>query len=137
MVMRPLISYVSACHRHPFVCPPVCSCPPLSYLKGLLLVQTFFFLPRVMTHPLCFNLLLSLPVPCFVSLLSLVSFRSYPCFISLLYLFSSVLIPCFPSLLCTFSYFLVFLACPILAIYSAYIKRYRFRMLSFFVLFAV
>jgi|GEM_PF-6515001 len=97
-----------------------------------------------MIRPLCFNILLSLPVSSFLSLLPLfpfalipVSFRSYPCFLSLLPLFPSVPIPCFLSLLCTFSYFLVVLACPILAIYSAYIKRYKFRMLPFVVLFAL
>lgn len=54
-----------------------------------------FFSPRVMTRPLCFNLLLSLPEPCFVSLLPLVLFRSYPFFpfVPILILFPSY--PCF------------------------------------------
>ena len=42
MVVRPLISNVSAFHKLLFVRPLVCSYPPLSYLKGLLLVQASF-----------------------------------------------------------------------------------------------
>lgn len=107
MVMRTLISKVATCNKLLFVCPPVCSYPPLSYLKGLLLVQTFF------PFTACCDYAFLLFPPSFYSY-ALFSFAPIPCFLSFLFLFPFVLIPCFLSLLCTFSYFLVVLACPIL-----------------------
>ena len=127
MVMRPLISNVSAFHKLLFVCPLICSYPPFSYLKGLLLVQTFFlftaccdyafllFPPSFYSHalfsfapiPLSFR---SCPLFPFVPILVL--FRSYPlfCFLPLPLYFRYH--PLFSSLLFVFSYFLVALVCP-------------------------
>lgn len=97
MVVRPLISNVSAFHKLLFVRPLVCSYPPLSYLKGLLLVQTFFLFTACCDYAFLlfppsfysYALFSFAPIPCFVSFLSLVSFRFYPYFLPLLSLISS------------------------------------------------
>lgn len=152
MVVRPLISNVSAFHKLLFVRPLVCSYPPLSYLKGLLLVQTFFLftaccdyaLPLLPSDFSFYAPFSFAPSPCFLSFLSLFPFASIPIFYRYYPLFPLAPIsvffcscPLFPSLLVVFSYLFMVLACPLSAISSVYIKRFRCRVLAFVVLFAV
>ena len=127
MVMRPLFSYVSACHKLLFVRPLQCSYSSLSYLKGLLLMQTFFLFTACCDYafllfPPSFSsctLLCFAPAPLsfrfyplFYFVPILVLFRSYPlfCFLPLPLCFRYH--PLFSSLLLVISYFLVALACP-------------------------
>ena len=133
MVMRPLISNVSACHKHLFVCPPVCSYPPLSYLKGLLLMQTFFLFTACCDYafllfPPSFSsctLLCFAPAPLSFRFYPLFYFVSIPCFVSFLSLFAFVTIPCFPRFYWSS------------LISSVYTKHYRCQMQPFFDLLAV
>lgn len=152
MVMRTLISKVATCNKLLFVCPPVCSYPPLSYLKGLLLVQAFFLftaccdyvLPLLPSDFSFYAPFSFAPSPCFLSFLSLfpfasipISYRCYPLFPFAPISVSFRSYPLFPSLLFALFCFVVVLACPLSEISSAYIKRFRCRVLAFVVLFAL
>ena len=113
------------------LCLPSCMfLSPFVLFERLAAGADILFLPRVMTHPLCFNLLLSLPV-------TLLCFAPVPCFLSFLSLFYFVPIPCFPrfyssSLISLWSY-----PVPLSAISSVYTRHYRCQMQPFFDLLAV